>query len=128
VTAVASGCGPFVEVCWRLLWCSGQFSSIPCDKVDDTIEGSRGHCLVGPARHCLAAKPSQGQIWTGWLAPYSGLRPIIAQTKGQGFLLSSILSCLPGVGGGALLGDTWPPALDACGMLTAWVPISQVFT
>jgi hypothetical protein len=33
-------------------------------------------------RPCLGAKPTQWQIWMGWLAPYSGLGPTVAQTKG----------------------------------------------
>jgi hypothetical protein len=33
-------------------------------------------------RPCIGAKPTQWQIWMGWLAPYSGLGPTVAQTKG----------------------------------------------
>jgi hypothetical protein len=49
------------------------------------------------------------------LAPYSDLWPVAIQTRGQGFLLSAVLSHRVGLGGGALLGDTKPLALDACG-------------
>jgi hypothetical protein len=64
---------------------------------------------------CLLAKSTQRLIWMGWLAPYSDLWPAAVQTKGQGFLLGVVLSCSARVGGGALLGDTQPSALDACG-------------
>jgi hypothetical protein len=42
-------------------------------------------------RACLAAKSSQGQIWMGWLAPYSDPGPTVAQTRGRGSLQGSIL-------------------------------------
>jgi hypothetical protein len=49
----------------------------------------------------------------GWLAPYSDLWPTTAQMRGQGFLPGAILSCHMTVGGGTLLGETQPLALDA---------------
>jgi hypothetical protein len=67
----------------------------------------------------LAAKPSRGQIWMGWLAPYSGLGPTIVEMKGQGYLPGSILSRRARAGGGTSLGDAQTPALDACAKLAA---------
>jgi hypothetical protein len=51
----------------------------------------------------------------GWLAPHSDLWLVAIQMRGQDFLAGAVLSHHARVGGGALLGDTQPPALDACG-------------
>jgi hypothetical protein len=66
-------------------------------------------------RLCLVAKSLWRPIGMGWLAPYSNLGPTVALIRGQGLLLGSVLSRRVRMGGGALLRDMKPPALDACG-------------
>jgi hypothetical protein len=78
---------------------------------------------------CLAAKPSWGSY--GRLAcPL--LWPRAHHRSDEGTGLPTGLCLVPSrkserwhfrEGGG----DTRPPTLDACGMLTTWVPVSQVF-
>jgi hypothetical protein len=40
---------------------------------------------------------------------------VVVQTRGHGFLPGAVFSHHVGLGGGALLGDTQPLTLDACG-------------
>jgi hypothetical protein len=66
-------------------------------------------------RFCFVAKSLWQQIWIVCLATYSNLGPTIIQIRRQGALPGSILSRRVRVVGSTLLGDTQPPALDACG-------------
>jgi hypothetical protein len=63
----------------------------------------------------FAAKSLWRPVWTGCLAPYSDLGPIVIHIRGQSALPGSVLSCQVRVASGTLVGDTQPPTLDACG-------------